>query len=198
VTDTTQTPPDVKTLPAELLEVLERGHRGDPSALPQLRQVLEARPDLAAALGDLSKHAEEAVLGLVAGGSLTAAESIRRHADGLRQELEGEAPSRLEELLVHRVVLGSLWLHHGDLDVARRLAAGQGSTPGCREAERRLDRAHHRFLAAAQALVTARRFLRKGPSPLDLLGRPVAEQPPPLLRERCSRRHSPDLIPVQN
>ena len=74
-------------LPLELKTLLERGHAGDATVLPELKQAFDQHPELATLLGDLSRHAEEAVLGLISGPSLTGREAVRHHADDLRQEL---------------------------------------------------------------------------------------------------------------
>jgi hypothetical protein len=89
----------------EMRLLLQRAQAGDPAVLPQLRELLDARPALWQRLGDLTGHVEEALLGQAGGKSLLARESIRRRMDELRAELAGPAVSAVEKLLVNRVVI---------------------------------------------------------------------------------------------
>jgi hypothetical protein len=175
------TPKQTPALPAELAAILERGHAGDATALPAIKRAFDQHPQLTAALGDLSEHAESAVLSLITGPSLTAREAVARHADGLRRELLGESTSRLERLLVERLVLAWLWAYEGDLDLADRLRQGQSTGPAVRDAVTRLNRAQQRLLGAAKSLALVRRLLappkpsRSPKPPLALLGCPAPE-----------------------
>ncbi len=165
------------TLSPDVVHLLQRGHAGDLAALPEIRRVFDENPELAAALGDLAAHAEEAVLGLIAGASVTGREAARHHLGSLRDELLAEASSPLERLLIRRIVLCEGWVGQAELDLAGRLAASDGPSPACREAARRLDAAHRRLCAASKALGWARKLLpRRPPSPVELLGRSVPER----------------------
>jgi len=142
--------------------------------LPQLRELLHARPELWRRLGDLSGHVEEALLGLAAGKSLLARESIRRRMDELRAELEGPAPSAVEKLLAGRAVICWAQCHLADLEAAQQAKAGASAA----HAERRQAGAQTRYLGALRMLVVVRKLLRPPVSPLALLGAPVAETNP--------------------
>src|SRR5262249_10157196 len=92
--------PTPQTSLAELQAILARGHAGDDAVLPQLRQVFDEHPELAPFLGDLVKHAEEALLTWIAGRSLTAKEALARQVAELRTRLMATTQSELEKLLV--------------------------------------------------------------------------------------------------
>src|SRR5262249_20583590 len=101
-------------------------------------------------------------------------ESARRKAEQLRAELAGPEPSPLERLLIERVV--SCWLQVNYADAA--YAQIKGNAPGQHAAAlRRQNSAQHRYLQSVRALVTVRRLLRPGLSPVDLALRPVPEKP---------------------
>ena len=168
-------PPDAKTYPAELKSLLERGNAGDVSVLPALKKAFDQNPELAALLGDLVGHAERSVLALAAGRSLTAKEAIARQVADLRSRLVATARSELEKLLIDRICLSWIEVYHGDVDLAQRLLQQPDWVPGTAAAQKRLDRAHARFLSAVKALAVVQKLIRPPLSPLDLLARPPEE-----------------------
>jgi hypothetical protein len=175
MSQTTPTPENEKAYPAELQALLQRANAGDPSVLPQLKKAFDDHPELVAAFGDLVAHAREALLSLVAGKCLTAREAIARQLDDLRARLKGAAPCELEVLLADRLGLCWLEVYRSDVDLAQHLLRQPGAAPATRAAERRLDRAHARFLAAARALATTQKLLRPAVSAFDLLKKGVDE-----------------------
>jgi hypothetical protein len=157
-----------KEYPADLKMILERAAQGDATVLAELSDALKRYPELVEILGDLTKHAEDALLGLIAGTCLAAREAIKLQLCELRQRLHADAKNELERLLAGQVVLDWAALQHAQLDLAAHQK--QASTgPGALGAQRRLDRAHARFLATSKTLATVQRLLRRAPSPLDLL-----------------------------
>ena len=114
----TNTPTETKTYQAGLRELLGRAGAGDADALPALRRAFDQSPELAARLGDLAAHAEQALLALAAGDNLAAREAVARQAARLRGELLGAGSSPLERLLVERVAL--CWLSTCQADDKKR------------------------------------------------------------------------------
>ena len=159
----------------EMRRLLLRAQAGDPAVLPQLRELLGSRPELWRRLGDLAGHVEEVLVGLAAGKSLLARESVRRRMDELRAELAGPAASAVETLLVNRVVICWAQVHLADLEAAQKAKAG---APQGAHAERRVAGAQGRYLAALRGLVVVRKLVRPGPSPMEMLRAPVAETGP--------------------
>ena len=158
----------------EMRQLLLRAQGGDPAVLSELRELLDARPALWRRLGDLTGHVEEALLGLAAGKSLLARESIRRRLDELRAELAGPAASPVETLLVNRVVICWAQCHLADLEATQKARAG----PPAAHVERRQSGAQARYLAALKMLTLVRKLARPPLSPLALLGAPIAETAP--------------------
>ncbi len=137
---------------AEWSELLERSQRGDAAALRELRQAMSRYPDLERQYGDLAQiirqHTVDAILGR---DNLLLRDALDRQLAALRHELEPIARSPLERLLVERVL--TCWLA---LQVAELTAS---APPPSTFRERRLDRAHHRYLASIQALARVSRLL---------------------------------------
>lgn len=141
----------------ELRKVVEQAHKGDVTVLPQLRQLLDDNPALWRQIGDLARHAEEALVGLAAGDSLILRESITRKLSELKAELAAGSP--LERLLVDRVAACWVAANHADavFGQSRGLKA-----PREGQLRRRQDSAHKRLLEALKLLATVRRLLGPG------------------------------------
>ena len=132
------------------------------------------------------KHAEEAVLRLAAGDSVTMKAAIGRQAGELRDRLAAAATSELERLLIDRVCISWIEVYYGDVDQAHQLLRSPQAVEAATASTRRLDRAHARFLSAVKALATVTKLVRPTLSPLDLLGRPGGDVAPP--RAACRGR----------
>src|SRR5262245_47942466 len=115
--------------PEELLALLEAANRGNISELTALREAFDRYPELIPQLGDLARHAENAVVELAAGPSVLGREAITRQLASMRERLYSPNCSELERLLVDRVVLSWAEAHHGDLDVTGRQMRGAGADP---------------------------------------------------------------------
>jgi hypothetical protein len=138
----------------DLRQLVEQAQKGDTSALPQLRRLLDDNPALWRRAGDLARHALDALIGLAAGDSLLLRETLLRRVAELKADL---APAgRLERLLVERIV--ACWIACNHADTA--FGQAQDLTPP-REGQlrRRQDSANRRFLESAKLLATVRRLL---------------------------------------
>ena len=153
--------------------LLARAEQGDAGVLAELRAFLDARPEVWRQVGDLARHAEMALLDLAAANNLLLKESITRKLDELKRDLAPSSP--LERLLVERIAVSWLQLHHSDIDAAAALAVNNGVGPRSAHAQRRLGQAHHRYLQAIRQLAVVRKLLRPAISPVDLALRPVEE-----------------------
>jgi hypothetical protein len=147
----------------ELRELLERAQAGDASALTALREHVE-RAGLWEQMGDLSWHAEEALLN-AAGTDPLAKEAMRSHLAQLRDELASHAVTPLERLLVNRVVLCWAAAHVADVAAQEKDRGADSQGP---HFQRRQDAAHKRFLASAKQLALVTKLLRRAPSPLQI------------------------------
>ena len=154
MSDLWQTPVEPPVL-EELNQMLQRAKQGDEAVLPQLRQLLDSRPELWRHFGDLAMHAQEAWLRLIAGPDLVLREATARKAQELRDELGGAHPSAIERLLVDRTVLTWMQLNHAEV------SASQAITGSIRMSDfwlKRQNAAHRRFIMSLAALTTVRRL----------------------------------------
>lgn len=69
----------------------------------------------------------------------------------------------------------SNWIevYYGDIELAQQLLQVSGAS---KTAQRRLDRAHARYLGAIKALATTHKLLRPGLSPMELAAKFVPEE----------------------
>src|SRR3954463_2725176 len=90
-----QHPPGPITDLDEVRDLLGRAAGGDPGAMPELRSVLDNRPEVWRRLGDLAAHAELAWVGEIAGPNAALAEMLTRKIAELKRDLGGPTPSPL-------------------------------------------------------------------------------------------------------
>src|SRR5262249_31399952 len=76
--------------------------------------------------------------------------------------------SPLESLLIERIGLCWLAVHHAELDAASALKKDQGASSLSLYAQKRLDSCHRRYLLAIRQLATVRKLLRPQRSCADL------------------------------
>jgi hypothetical protein len=139
--------------------------------------MLEDRPDLWLAWGDLYARAVNAWVQLLGGSNLMTRECVVRKVVELRQALTEDPGSRLEELLVQQLALGWLQTNWANAMYAKQ-AQQAPAVEALEYADKRMDGAQRRFLAAAKQLAVVRKLLKPAPSALDLLGRASPESPP--------------------
>jgi len=89
---------------AEFDAIVRKANAGDQQAILDLRGYLVAHPEIWHAVGDLVRHAEEALIRLIARENQLLAESLRRKGQELRDQLAGSHELPLERLVVERVV----------------------------------------------------------------------------------------------
>jgi hypothetical protein len=158
-----------------LAELVQRAQQGDVTALPLLREALEADPAVWQEYGDLAAQAQEAWLQLLAGTDYLLAESVRLKLGALRRELGAAGASPLEKLLIERIVACWLQTHYADALYAQ--AKGPGSTPSVRqELMKRQESSQRRYLAAIKQLALVRKLLKPALSPLQLALGAVREE----------------------
>jgi hypothetical protein len=150
---------------AEIRALVQRAQQGDHTVQPALRAVLDARPEIWRAIGDMAGHAQETLLRLIAGKDLLGHESIRRKVSELKRQVAGPAPTPLEKLVVERVVLSWLAVHHAEIDAADARMKDHGGSSLSLLGQRRLDSASRRFLQAVRALALIRRLLKSPQRP---------------------------------
>jgi hypothetical protein len=90
-----------------------------------------------------------------AGKDLFFKEALRRKHQLMRAELSGPTPTPVEKLLVERIV--TCWPQLQDADIRYAQAKDLTFTQADYH-QRRIDRAHKRFLSAVRTLATVRRL----------------------------------------
>jgi len=173
--DNTDSNVPTKTYPAELRDILDRANHGDQSALPDLKRAFDDNPELVAVFGDLVKHAEQALVKWAAGPSLIAHEAITRHVAELRSRLMGTCKTELEKLLVDRICISHVEAYRADFELAHRLNKEPATSPATPLADKRLGRAHARYLSAIKMLATLQKLMRPSLSTVEMLQRSVSE-----------------------
>jgi hypothetical protein len=139
----------------EIRKLLKRAQSGDASTLPVLRKLLENPANVDGFGGDLAHQAALSLIDAAAGENLAFKEALTRKLELLRAELSGPNPTPLDRLLVERVV--ACWLQVQDADVryaqAKNLSLEWGDYY-----QRRMDRAHKRYLSALKTLAVVRKL----------------------------------------
>lgn len=164
---------------SELRVLLRRAEQGDPSVLPALRALLDARPALWQHCGDVARLAEADWVDLIAGRDLLVRESLRRSLAAQKADLAGADASPLERLLAERVAITRLQVNHADSALAG--LRGQGATIAQLDMmQRRQERTQRTYLAAIRELATVRRLQQMTPvaAPAKTEAEPVAVELP--------------------
>jgi hypothetical protein len=158
--------PDEPPVVKDLNLLVQRARGGDETVLPQLREMLDTRPELWQHYGNLAGHAREAWIRLISGGDLALKESTARKAEDLARELAGPEPSVVERLLAERAALCWMQLAHADALAAQSLSQSRQHADFW---AKRQAGAHRRYLTSLAALVTLRRLLpgQAGSRPID-------------------------------
>jgi len=139
----------------ELLALTDRAQKGDETAMPALRELLQEPANVNALGGDLAKQAQLTLINKFSGQNLLLKESLTRKLDLLRDELAGPNPTPLERLLVERIVTCWLHLYHLEMNYANKdsmsLELG-GYYQRC------ISSAQKRYLAAIKTLALVRKL----------------------------------------
>jgi hypothetical protein len=150
-TDTTQVDPA-----EDVVEQPGQSPGSDPDSSQKLRESLDATPGAWERAGDLAAHAEREWLELIAGPQDVFKEALARKAEALRLEMAGPDPTPIERLLAGRIVANWLQVHYAEASCARLRDA---PLRHAEFAQKRMDAAQRRYLAAIAALAGIRRLI---------------------------------------
>jgi hypothetical protein len=139
---------------AAAVEVFAKARAGDPEALAKLQIVIRDR-NWVGWLGDLGRQATRQSIVKAAGGDVVWEEGIILKANTLRDQLLGQNPTVLEELLVRRVVNGWVAVHALELELTVRPPANPRDRAYLDAA---LTRAQKRMTGAVGELARVRRL----------------------------------------
>lgn len=137
------------------VSILRRAQAGDQSALPALREMLNANPTALSEFGNPASMARESLLRRAAGENLLLHALMERRLARVCDELAGPDPTPLERLLAERAAL--CWLDVNTLDAMHASDAGRTFQQAEYHDQRR-ERAQRRFLAAVKTLAQIRKL----------------------------------------
>jgi hypothetical protein len=141
-------------------DLVSRARRGDKTALPALRKMLDTAPQVASTYGDLAANARRLFADMLAGQDLLLFESVMRHADALRDEMAGPNASPLERILAERIAVCWVHVQWADSIYVQTLKQGNASLALIEHLQKRQDRCHRRLLTGVQSLATVRKLMR--------------------------------------
>ena len=160
-------PPAEPAAHRRLRELSALAKAGDPRAAPAIPDLLLEEPEVAAWLGDLSRHVRSAWLDLMVGADPAVRAAAGLRAESRRDELAGPAAPPTERLLADLVVNLEREAHESSL----ALAVNPDAPPVVAAARvRRADSAVRRLLKAAQMLRDVQTLLPNGQAPGPRLG----------------------------
>ena len=138
-----------------LMALIDRAQDGDKGALPVLRKVLDEEPRIAGFV-NLARDVERSIVKKISGDDVFTHEAIPRNLKAMRKEIAGENPSPLERLLAERIAVCWLELQYFEAIYAQNLGnltMAQGDYH-----QRRIDKAHRRYLSSIKALAQIRKM----------------------------------------
>ena len=117
---------------------------------------LDESPGIWQSTGELARAAQGSIIQRMGGeDNLLVREVYVRKLDAMRQELAGPEPSPLERLLADRII--TCWLHVNHAEAI--FAQGEFTLPEADFHQRRISRAHQRYLSAIRTLAQVRKLL---------------------------------------
>jgi hypothetical protein len=138
------------------LRLVQRADGGDEEAARALRPILRASPRLTGQLGDLARVAERAWIERMTGRARGFGEGILGKVKGMRAELAAPSDGPLERLLVDRIIV--CWVHLQYAEITYAQALGSLDVEWTEAYQKRIDRAHRRYLSAIRSLAQVRRL----------------------------------------
>jgi hypothetical protein len=135
--------------------VVDRAQKGDETALPALRQLLNEPGAVDLLGGDLAKQAQLTIINKLSGQNLLFKQALPRKLELLRCELSGQNSTPLERLLVERII--SCWLHLHHLEIVYAGKENMSLDVGTYY-QRSISSAQKRYLAAIKTLAVVRKL----------------------------------------
>lgn len=140
---------------SKLMDVIGMAQDGDEEALSLLKRALDEAPGLARII-NLARDVERGIIEKLSGDDVFTQEALPRNLEAMRREIAGENPSPLERLLAERISACWLELQYFQAIYAQnlgKLTITQGDYH-----QRRLDKAHRRYLSSIKALAQIRKM----------------------------------------
>jgi hypothetical protein len=137
------------------MALIDRAQDGDEEALPVLRKVLDEAPEVARIV-DLARNVERSIIEKMSGNDVFTQEAIPRNLKAMKGEIAGENPSPLERLLAERITVCWLELQYFHAIYTQNL--GSFSLAQSDFYQRRIDKAHRRYLSSIKTLAQIRKM----------------------------------------
>jgi hypothetical protein len=137
------------------MDLAGRAQKGDRTALPALRELLQNPTAVDLLGGDLARQAQRSLINKLSGKNLLSQESLPCKLNLMRAELGGPSPTPLERLLIERILTCWLHLYHLEIVYAQNDSMVLDLATYY---QRSLGAAQKRYLAAIKALATVRRL----------------------------------------
>ena len=144
--------PDVDRVHA----LISRSAKGDDKALTELTTLIDQAPEIWRSIGDVAQLAQQAQIQQACGKDLLARRAYQRTLDQMRTELGQPGDGALENLLIEAIL--TTWLQLGYANAMASQNAGSLSIQWADYYQRRIDKAHRRFLSAIRTLATVRKL----------------------------------------
>jgi hypothetical protein len=148
-------PAELATNKEKLMDLIDRAQDGDEGALPLLRKVLDEAPRVARII-DLARNVERSIIEKISGNDVFTQEALPRNLKAMRKEIAGENPSPLERLLAERITVCWLELQYFQSVYAQNM--GKLTITQSDYHQRRIDKAHRRYLSSIKALAQIRKM----------------------------------------
>jgi hypothetical protein len=139
-----------------LRDVIERAQDGDKSVLPALQRALKEEPKISGIFVDLASSLESSLVRKMANGDLMVEECVPHNLKEMKKELAGDDPLPLEKLLVERIAVCWLELQYFEILYAQNM--GNISIVQSEHHQKRLDKAHKRYLSSIRTLAQIRKM----------------------------------------
>ena len=141
-----------------LRELCKKAEKGTKKAVPEIREILQDKPELAWRLMEFARSAESRFIkSMTKDQDLAAKALMERQLDGMREEIAGENPSPLERLLAERIVLTWLQIQLFEGQYASNMFKGMTIAQGNYH-QKRLDQTYRRHLSAIRTLAQIRKL----------------------------------------
>ena len=141
-----------------LRELCKEAETGTKKALPEIREILQDKPDLAWRLIEFARSAESRFIeSTTKDQDLAAKKLIERQLASMREEIAGENPVPLERLLTERIVFTWLQIQLFEGLYASSLSQSMTIAQG-NYYQKRLDQTYRRHLSAIRTLAQIRKL----------------------------------------
>jgi hypothetical protein len=147
--DESSNQPPEPAVVCQLRDLVRLAQGGDASALPRIREILDAHPEIWGHAGDIAAMAERTWIAVLATRDPVVVESMRRTVAEIRADLGGDRPTRLVRLLVDQVIATYLECKHVEAMTASDAGA---SLDQAAFRLKRLESAQKRYQGTIKAL----------------------------------------------